>query len=118
MPPVTTARQPFDRRHFLVVMMAEGVAIGAAALRIVLSNGEIGLSLSHHLAWFLVTVGLATVGVATFSMRSSLLRQKELRGEATDDARRSVLATTLAIEVGALVVALIGPGPFARFFPG
>lgn len=112
MPPVTTARQPFDRRHFLVVMVVEAVAIGIAAVRVLLSDGAIGFSAPPHLTWFLVTIGLATAGVATFSVRSSLLRQKEARGESTDDARKMVLATTLAVEVGAIALAAIGPAPF------
>lgn len=114
MAPQTTARAPFDKKHFIVVALTEGLALAAAALRLGLSNGAIGLEKPAHLAWFLTTVGIATLSVVQFSVRSSLLRQRDLRGDDTTDARKSVLATSVAMAVGALVLALIGPMPFER----
>lgn len=116
MSPPTTARQPFNRKHFLLVAVTEGTALTTAALRIALSNGAIGLSAPAHLAWFLTTVGLAVAGLVQFSIRSSLLRQKDLRGEETTEARKGVLATALAFEAGAFVLALVGPSPFNALF--
>lgn len=114
MPPQTTARAPFDKKHFIVVALAEGLALGTAALRLGLSNGAITLDKPAHLAWFLTSAGLAALTVVQFSVRSSLLRQRDLRGEDTTDLRKGVLATSVAMAVGALVLALIGPMPFER----
>ncbi|MBM4783568.1 MAG: hypothetical protein GQE15_38330 [Archangiaceae bacterium] len=114
MPPQTTARAPFDKKHFVVVALTEAAALAAAALRLALSNGAIGLEKPAHLAWFLTTVGIATLSVVQFSVRSSILRQRDLRGDDTTDARKGVLATSVAMAAGALVLALLGPMPFER----
>jgi hypothetical protein len=111
-PPQTTARAPFDRKHFAVVAVTEGLAVGAAALRLGLSKGAIGFEKPAHLAWFLTTVVIATLSVVQFSLRSSLLRQRDLRGEDTTDLRKGVLATSVAMALGALALALLGPMPF------
>lgn len=118
MPPQTTARAPFDKKHFIIVALTEGLAIAAAALRLALSKGAIGLEKPAHLAWFLTTVGIATLSVVQFSVRSSILRQRDLSGDDTTDARKGVLATSIAIAAGALVLALLGPMPFERLLGG
>ncbi|MBL8919058.1 MAG: hypothetical protein JNJ54_09385 [Myxococcaceae bacterium] len=110
--------QPFNRTHFLLIAVTEGAALGVAALRLVLSEGQITLSQTAHLAWFLTTVGVAALGLVVFVLRSSMLKQKERQGEATEDARKSVLATSLAVEAGAIVIGAIGPAPFVSLLGG
>lgn len=118
MPPQSTARAPFDKKHLIIVALTEGLALAAATLRLSLSQGAIGLEKPAHLAWFLTTVGIATLSVVQFVVRSSLLRQCNLRGGDTTDARQGVLAASIAIAAGALVLALLGPMPFERLLGG
>jgi hypothetical protein len=118
MPPQTTARAPFDKKHLIVVALTEGLALGAAAMRLGFSKGAIDLEKPPHLAWFLTTVGIATMSVVQFSVRSLILKQRDLRGDDTSDARKGVLATSVAMAIGALVLALIGPTPFERLMGG
>ena len=108
-----TPRQPFDRRQFLVVMLVEGAAMATAVGRLVLSRGAITLKPPHELAWFLTAAGLAAFAMVHFSVRSSVLRIRERRGDEVPGARQSVLAVSVALGVGALLVAAVGPGPFA-----
>lgn len=110
--------QPFNRTHFLLVAFTEGAALSVAALRLVLSDGQLTLSQTPHLVWFLTTVGVAALGLVIFVVRSSMLKQRERQGEETGDARKGVLATALSVEIGAIVIGAIGPAPFVSVLGG
>lgn len=114
----SSKQPPFVQKHLIVIAVAEGLALAGAAVRLSLSNGAISLDKPAHLAWFLTTVMIAALSMVQFTLRSVLLRQRDLRGEDTTDVRKGVLATSVAMAFGALVLAVIGPMPFERLMAG
>ncbi len=101
-------------KHLVFVAIAEAVALVTTVLRFTFSNGAIDLDVTAHLAWFIVCGMLAASSVAFLVVRSIGFAERERAGEDVSDLRRSTLGVSLSLVVGALLLAIVGPGPFER----
>ncbi len=108
----------FDPKQFVAVAVAEGIAVVTVVLRFVLSNGAIALERPAHLVWFAGTIVLAAAAVSHFVLRSSLLRLRREASPDAEDASRQIFALSVAIALGALALAAVGPAPFEALLGG
>lgn len=105
---------PINPMHLVALGCLEGVVAIAVVLRNIVVPGSVHLERTSHLAWFVGALLLGSFGITHFVLRSAPLGRRAAAGEDVSDARKQVFVISIAIIVGALLVALVGPDLFQR----
>jgi hypothetical protein len=98
-----------DPRQLMPIAMSEALIVASVFLRFALKPGDVLLSRPAHVVWLVCCLALPLLGVSFFVMRTAALLRREAKGEAVADARKQVLAFSLAMMVPPLALAWAGP---------